>query len=138
MAQVAIPEKRNVETTPAQEYESEQMQMSPVLTFQEGDLLKALGDEHTRTILMSLIDDAKSVIDIARERNIPISSVYRKIHWLKKAHLVRVNGIVITGDGKKYHLYSSRIKSADISLTTSAIRVNFATNRVRSNDTLVQ
>jgi len=97
-------------------------------TIREGALLKALGDKYTRTILLSIIDEPKSVIDITREQNIPISSAYRKIHWLENSHLINVKGFVITNDGKKYHLYQSRIKAVRISLATNAIQIEFTSN----------
>ncbi|MFQ5970140.1 MAG: winged helix-turn-helix domain-containing protein [Nitrososphaerales archaeon] len=98
---------------------------------EEGVLLKALGDEYTRMILLSLIDEPKSVIDIIREKNIPLSSAYRKIHWLEKARLIRAKGFVITDDGKKYHLYQSKVKTIQISLATNSIKVEITSNNGR-------
>lgn len=113
----------------AREYTtSEQVQITVDPKLEERNLLKVLGDECARTILLSIIDEPKSAIDITRENNIPISSVYRKIHWLEDARLIRVKGFVITGDGKKYHLYQSRIKTVQISLPENEIKVEFASN----------
>ena len=98
------------------------------LAFDEDVLLKALGDKYTRIILLSIIDEPKSVIDITKEQNVPISSAYRKIHWLEKSHLIGVKGFVITNEGKKYHLYQSRIKTMNISLATNAIKIEFTSN----------
>jgi len=95
---------------------------------QELDLLKVVGDEYARAILLSIINEPKSAIDIAREKKIPISSIYRKIHWLENARLIKVKGFVITGDGKKYHRYQSRIKTIQVSLMRNAIQVEFTNN----------
>jgi hypothetical protein len=106
-------------------------QSVPILvdsTISEGVLLEALGDKYTRMILLSIIDEPKSVIDIAREQNIPISSAYRKIHRLENSRLIGAKGFVITDDGKKYHLYQSRIKSMHISLDANNIRMEFTSN----------
>lgn len=95
---------------------------------EEIDLLKVVGDEYARAILLSIINEPKSAIDIAREKKIPISSIYRKIHWLENARLIKVKGFVITGDGKKYHRYQSRIKTIQVSLMRNAIQVEFTNN----------
>lgn len=94
----------------------------------ELDILQVIGDEYARAILLSIIDNPKSAIDIAREQKIPISSIYRKIHWLENARLIKVKGFVITGDGKKYHLYQSRIRTVQISLPKYEIKVEFVNN----------
>ena len=94
----------------------------------ELDLLKVVGDEYARAILSSIIDEPKSAIEIAREKKIPISSIYRKIHWLENARLIKVKGFVITGDGKKYHRYQSRIKTIQVSLMRNAVQVEFTNN----------
>jgi hypothetical protein len=108
-------------------YEETEVSVSILVdpTVSESVLLEALGDRYTRMILLSIIDEPKSVIDISRERNIPISSAYRKIHWLERMRLITAKGFVITDDGKKYHLYQSRIRSVHVSLATNTIRVNF-------------
>jgi uncharacterized protein YjiK len=94
----------------------------------EHALLEALGDKYTRMILLSVIDEPKSVIDVTKEQNIPISSAYRKIHWLEKSHLIGVKGFVITNEGKKYHLYQSRIKTMHVSLATNSIKIEITSN----------
>ena len=123
----------------SQEYKTaQQVQITVDPKLEERDLLRVLGDECARTILLSIINEPKSAIDITRENNIPISSVYRKIHWLEDVHLIRVKGFVITGDGKKYHLYQSRIKSLQISLPENEIKVEFASNDGSKNKSPTQ
>lgn len=100
-------------------------------TISESALLETLGDKYTRTILLSVIDEPKSVIDITREQKIPISSAYRKIHWLEKMHMIVARGFVITDNGKKYHLYQSRIRSVHIALGTNAVKISFTSNNGR-------
>jgi|GEM_PF-583777 len=107
---------------------TQQVQITVDPKLEERDLLKVFGDEAARTILLSIINEPKSALDITRESKIPISSVYRKIHWLESARLIKVKGFVITGDGKKYHLYQSRIKGVRISLLTNEIKVEFTGN----------
>lgn len=116
----------------SQEYKANQN--VPIIvgsTLEDGDILKALGDEYARMILLSVIDEPKSVIDITREKKIPISTAYRKIHWLENVRLIGVKGFVITDDGKKYHLYRSNVKTVQISLATDAIKVEITGNNGR-------
>jgi len=110
---------------------NQQVQIAVTSKLEERDLLKVIGDECARTILLSIMDEPKSAIDITREKKIPISSVYRKLHWLENARLIKVKGFVITGDGKKYHLYQSKIKSIQISLPENEVKVELANNNGR-------
>lgn len=75
------------------------------------NVLKALADEYSRTILTSIMDKSKSVFEISAECSIPMSTTYRRIHDLEKVGLVHVTGSIIKEDGKKYFLYRSRIKA---------------------------
>lgn len=137
MALTTVSEQRRVDPTNLYEETSksrlnQNVSISVDSSIRDGALLKALGDKYTRMILLSVIDDPKSVIEISREQNIPISSVYRKIHWLENSHLIGVKGFVITNDGKKYHMYQSRIKTVHITLTTNAIGIEFTSNNGRT------
>ncbi len=104
---------------------NQQVEITVDSEIEERNLLRALGDECARNILLSMIDEPKSAIDITREKKIPISSVYRKIHWLENARLIKVKGFIITDDGKKYHIYQSRIGTIQISLLNNKIKVQF-------------
>ena len=126
-----VPESILDETTSQKYRANQQVQITVDPQLEERDILKALGDECARMILLSIIDEPKSAIDITREKKIPISSVYRKLHWLANARLIRVKGFVITGDGKKYHLYQSRIKTIQILLPKNEIKVEFTDNNGR-------
>ena len=59
-------------------------------------------------ILSSISKKAMTVSEISVEVGFSISKVYRKIHLLKKANLVRVSGD-ISKDGCKRFRYLSRI-----------------------------
>ena len=120
------------ETITLKSKQNQNVSISVDSSIREGALLKALGDKYTRMILLSIIDEPKSVIEISREQNIPISSIYRKIHWLANSHLIGVKGFVITNEGKKYHMYQSRIKTVHITLTTNAIGIEFTSNNGRT------
>jgi len=144
MALTTVSDVRKVpmhilDETASQEYRADQQVAITVdPTLEESNILKVVGDECARPILLSIIDEPKSAIDITREKKIPISSVYRKIHWLENARLIRIKGFVITGDGKKYHLYQSRVKAIRISLPTNEIQLEFANNGARKDNRTVR
>ena len=73
------------------------------------DLLSIVADRYCRTILEAIMDMPKSAIEIAREKKIPLSTVYRRIQTLHDNKLVQTSG-TITDEGKRLFLYKSRIK----------------------------
>ena len=73
------------------------------------DLLSIVADKYCRFILEAIMDVPKSTIEIASEKKIPLSTVYRKIQTLHDSKLIRTSG-TITDEGKRLFLYKSRIK----------------------------
>jgi len=72
-------------------------------------LLSALSDKYCRSILEATRDKPKSVTELAVETKIPISTIYRRIQTLHDNRLLHISGM-ISGDGKKFFLYKSKIK----------------------------
>jgi len=91
-------------------------------------VLKALADEYSRTILLSTIQKAKSAVELSTEKNIPISTSYRRLHELQEAGLVAIERSTITEDGKKFDLYRSTVKSVSISFNLGATDVELVPN----------
>ena len=57
------------------------------------------------------IEKPKSVVDIVKECDIPMSTAYRRVHELEGNKILKVTGSIVTNDGKKYFLYQNRLKS---------------------------
>lgn len=91
-------------------------------------IVEALLDEYSRKILCSTINQAKSVIDIMREQNIPMTSTYRKVKLLIDNKLIKVERSLLTDDGKRYYLYLSSIKSASILFENGELIVEIIPN----------
>ena len=72
-------------------------------------LLSIVSDKYCRSILEAIMDMPKSAIEIASEKKIPISTVYRRIQTLHDNKLVQTSG-TITDEGKRLFLYKSKIK----------------------------
>ena len=81
---------------------------------QKEAILNALLDEYSRKIIDSTINKSKSITEIIREQNIPMTSTYRRVKLLMDNKLIKVERSMVTEDGKRYYLYLISIKSASI------------------------
>lgn len=79
-------------------------------------VIVALADAESRSILFSIIHEAKSASELSDSLKIPLSSVYKKISELKALTLIEVEKTIFSHRGKRLKLYRSRIKKADISI----------------------
>lgn len=94
----------------------------------KGRVLNALADEYSRTIILSTIQKAKSAVELSAEKNLPISTVYRRLHELQEAKLVVIERSVVTEDGKKFDLYRSTIGGVSVSFNLGAMVVELVPN----------
>lgn len=90
--------------------------------------MQALADEYSRAILVSTIQTPKSAIEVSAERNIPISTAYRRLHELEEAGLVVVERSKVTEDGKRFELYRSTVRSVSVSFNLNSIDVELVPN----------
>lgn len=91
-------------------------------------LVQGLADEYSRKILLSAIPKAKSVEDLSRENDIPLSTCYRRVHELLDAQILVVEKIIVTPDGKKYELLRSAYKAVSVSFEGGVIKVDALVN----------
>ena len=102
-------------------------------------IVDALLDEYSRKILDSTIDESKSITDIMREQDIPMTSTYRRVKSLMDNKLVRVERSMVTDDGKRYFLYLSNIKDASIRFNKGELLVEITPNiREKPEDRLLR
>jgi len=80
--------------------------------------LNCMSDSALRDILFCTIDEPKSILQINKENNIPLRTVYRKIQFLVDNKLMKISG-AITDTGKKFFLYKSRIRAINIKIDDS-------------------
>jgi hypothetical protein len=100
-------------------------------------LIWALLDDYSRSILESTMIDSKSVIDITREQKIPMTSAYRKVKELKEFGLLKVERIVLTGDGKKFEMLRSTIRSANVIFEKDNLTVDVSSS-VEADEKMVK
>ncbi len=94
-------------------------------------ILEILADKYCKQILHNTLEKPKSAMEISSEKNIPISTVYRRLQTLYDAKLLAISGS-INQDGKKYFLYKSKIKSISIHCDLEVTSIEIIPNS--SND----
>jgi len=77
-------------------------------------VLEMLADAESRVILFSVIKTGKTAAELSQRHKIPLSSVYKKISELEELSLIKVDKRQISDNGRKFKIYKSRIKQAEI------------------------
>ena len=70
----------------------------------------------SRAILFSIIRRGKTAAELSEKHKIPLSSVYKKISDLQELSLIKIDSWEISEKGRKYKVYKSRIKNAEINI----------------------
>ena len=91
-------------------------------------LVQGLADEYSRKILLSTIPKAKSVEDMSRENDIPLSTCYRRVHELLDSQILVVEKIIVTPDGKKYELLRSAYRAVNVTFDGGVMKVDAIIN----------
>ena len=106
---------------------------------QKAAIANALIDKYSRKILNSTMKNSKSVMDIMREQEIPMTSAYRRIKSLQDNKLIKIEKSLVTDDGKRYYLYRSTIKSVVINYINGNLYVDITLNVLeKPEDKLMQ
>jgi len=106
---------------------------------QKAAIANALIDKYSRKILNSTMENSKSVMDIMREQEIPMTSAYRRIKSLQDNKLIKIEKSLVTDDGKRYYLYRSTIKSVVINYIDGNLYVDITLNVLeKPEDKLMQ
>ncbi len=101
------------------------------------EVMKALGNDYCRRILISTMSKSLSVLEIAEETHLPISSCYRRVHNLETYGLVRKDKTIISEDGKKYVRYISTVKDARINFDSEKLVVDVGLNGNLEHESLI-
>ncbi len=92
------------------------------------NLLEIISDKYCRGILSAIMCKPKSAMEISAECKIPISTVYRRIQMLHDAKMLYTSGS-ISGDGKKFFLYKSKVKEIKTHYNDGIIQVELVFNK---------
>jgi|TARA_B100000959_G_C14960233_1_gene615486 predicted transcriptional regulator len=79
-------------------------------------IIESLSNVCTRSVLFSVKNESKDVMQIADELKISISTVYKTLSTLEDLALAEIDRYVISPEGKKIKLYRSRIGKVEITL----------------------
>ena len=80
-------------------------------------VIEALADSESRAILFSIVKKGNTAAELSDKLKIPLSSVYKKLSDLEELTLIEVEKWMLSDKGRKYKVYRSRIKQAEISIT---------------------
>lgn len=86
------------------------------------EIFMLLTGKHIVEILETISDGPRSAPEIGKICKIGSTNVYRTLNKLARYNLVKITGS-IGMDGKKMHLYQSRIKSITITLNSDCCPV---------------
>ena len=79
-------------------------------------VIEMLADAESRAILFSIIKKGKTAAELSVQHKIPLSSVYKKISDLQELTLIKVDSWQISEKGRRFKVYKSRIKNAEINI----------------------
>ncbi len=79
-------------------------------------VIEMLADAESRAILFSIIKKGKTAAELSNKHKIPLSSVYKKISDLQELTLIKIDSWHISEKGRRFKVYKSRIKYAEINI----------------------
>jgi len=79
-------------------------------------VIESLADSESRAILFSIVKKGNTAAELSDKLKIPLSSVYKKLSDLEELTLIEVEKWMLSDKGRKYKVYRSRIKHAEISI----------------------
>ncbi len=77
-------------------------------------VIEALADSESRAILFSIVKKGNTAAELSDKLKIPLSSVYKKLYDLEELTLIEIEKWMLSDKGRKYKVYRSRIKQAEI------------------------
>ena len=89
------------------------------------ELSKLLIDEYSTKILTYASERPRSVQDMCRSLDIPITQGYRRVNTLVSEGLLSCEGRILTQKGKWTRLYISQVRKAQILFDQGTVRLKF-------------
>ncbi len=91
-------------------------------------ILTAIADGYSREILMRTRDQPVSALNLSKNYEIPITTVYRRVEELVRAGLLVAVKSGRTPDGKWYELYRSLLRRINISFEEGQMQIEVEIN----------
>lgn len=95
--------------------------------------VKAISDELSKRILVSVVSQGKTAQEISVEQALPLSSCYRRIRELVEQGLLVVERIVVTAEGKRFALYRGSFRSVEMAADFREVMVTAELNEEVAN-----
>ena len=92
------------------------------------EVVRAISDDYSRRIILSVMSKSEPIEEISREQGIPISTCYRRVHDLLVSGIIKPDKTIIQADGKKYICYKASFKNATINLVAQEMTVDVVPN----------
>lgn len=92
-------------------------------------VIAMLADPESRAILFSTIRGAKHASELSSSLRIPLSSVYKKLGDLEELHLIVSKKLEPSDEGRRFRVYKSRIKEAEIRIKKPEPVLHLVPNR---------
>jgi hypothetical protein len=93
------------------------------------NLVSALPQGHSRRILSSTLEKAKTVREISDEQAVPLSTCYRLSRELVGQGLLVVERIIVSESGKRYCLYRNCFKNIEFAFDFQELSVSAELNK---------
>ena len=78
--------------------------------------LNSILENDTYKIILSVIEQSKTVYQIHEEISLPLSSIYKRIKKLEDLGVISIDKITINAKGRKLIFYKSKIKNLTFNL----------------------
>ena len=91
-------------------------------------ILAALADHYSRNILTATIERPMSALELSKEYNIPVTTIYRQIEELVQAGLLAAVQAGRSKEGKWYDLYRSLLRSINVSFENGNVVIEVRVN----------
>ena len=92
------------------------------------EIVKAFSDTYSRRIVLCLLTKSLTVEEISAEKQIPVSTCYRRVRELERAGILKADNHIIWKNGKKYISYKTSFKNASIDFDLGEITVDIVPN----------
>ena len=83
--------------------------------------LDVISDRFSIKIITNIINEPKTAVNISKETDIPISTVYRRLQLLQENKLLKITGGI--NNNGKFFVYQSKIKEVEITFNKELMRV---------------
>lgn len=87
-----------------------------------------LADAESRAILFSIVDGGYTAAELSDNLKIPLSSVYKKLADLEELSLIAVEKWMFSDKGRRYKIYRSRVRQAEITIRGTEPVLNLTPN----------